>query len=138
MQTTGKSERNTYGWSGKILQVDLSNSKVWEEDLSENLVSGYTGGAGINARLLYEMMRNNIQADPLSPENPLIFGFGILVGTSFPCTSRMTITAKSPLTGIFGDSNGGGSFPAKVKQAGYDHIVFRGKAEKPVALLIEE
>ncbi len=83
-------------------------------------------------------MRNNIQADPLSPENPLIFGFGILVGTAFPCTSRMTITAKSPLTGIFGDANGGGTFPAKVKQAGYDHIVIRGKAEKPAALLIEK
>ena len=138
MQTVKRGAINGCGWSGKILQVDLSNSKVWEEDLSEDLASGYTGGAGINARLLYEMMRNNIQADPLSPENPLIFGFGILVGTSFPCTSRMTITAKSPLTGIFGDSNGGGTFPAKVKQAGYDHIVIRGKAEKPVALLIEE
>ena len=98
MKSTRTSESRKHGWSGKILQVDLSNSKVWEEDLSEDLASGYTGGAGINARLLYESMRNNIQADPLSPENPLIFGFGILVGTSFPCTSRMTITAKSPLT----------------------------------------
>ena len=138
MKNTRTSESHKHGWSGKILQVDLSNSKVWEEDLSEDLASGYTGGAGINARLLYEMMRNNIQADPLSPENPLIFGFGILVGTSFPCTSRMTITAKSPLTGIFGDSNGGGTFPARVKQAGYDHIVIRGRAEKPAALLIEK
>ena len=134
---SGKAKRS-YGWRGKILQVDLSNAKIWEEELSEELISGYTGGAAINARLLYEMMRNNPEADPLSPENPLIFGFGILVGTSFPCASRMTITAKSPLTGIFGDSNGGGTFPAKVKQAGYDHIVIRGKAPKPVALLIEK
>ncbi len=55
MKNTRTSESRKYGWSGKILQVDLSNSKVWEEDLSEDLASGYTGGAGINARLLYEM-----------------------------------------------------------------------------------
>ncbi len=126
------------GWRGRILQVDLTDARVWEEDLSEALISGYTGGAGINARLLYELLRDNPQVDPLSPENPLIFGFGVLVGTAFPCASRMTITAKSPLTRIFGDSNGGGTFPARVKQAGYDHIVFRGKAQKPVALLIEQ
>lgn len=126
------------GWRGKILQVDLTNARVWEEDLPESLITGYTGGAGINARLLYELLRDNPQVDPISPDNPLIFGFGILVGTVFPCASRMTITAKSPLTRIFGDSNGGGTFPARVKQAGYDHIIFRGKAQKPVALLIEQ
>jgi len=126
------------GWSGKILQVDLTNAKVSEEELSEELRSGYTGGAGVNARLLYDLVRANPQVDPLSPGNPLIFGFGVLVGTTFPCASRMTITAKSPLTRIFGDANGGGTFPARVKQAGYDHIVFWGKAAKPVALLIEK
>jgi len=133
----GKSQ-SSGGWSGKILQVDLTNAKIWEEELSEELISGYTGGAGINARLLYDALRKNPEIDPLSPENPLIFGFGILTGTAFPCSSRMTITAKSPLTRIFGDSNGGGTFPARVKQAGYDHIVFRGKAAKPVVLLIEK
>jgi aldehyde:ferredoxin oxidoreductase len=126
------------GWRGRILQVDLTDARIWEEDLSEALITGYTGGAGINARLLYELLRDNPQVDPLAPDNPLIFGFGVLVGTTFPCASRMTITAKSPLTRIFGDSNGGGTFPARVKQAGYDHIVFRGKARKPVALLIEQ
>jgi hypothetical protein len=135
--TPGKSGSSS-GWSGKILQVDLTNGSIREEEISEELKSGYTGGAGINARLLYDALRKNLEIDPLSPENPLIFGFGLLVGTSFPCSSRMTITAKSPLTRIFGDSNGGGTFPARVKQAGYDHIVFRGKAAKPVALLIEK
>ena len=135
--TPGKSGSSS-GWSGKILQVDLTNGTIREKEISEELKSGYTGGAGINARLLYDALRKNPEIDPLSPENPLIFGFGILVGTSFPCSSRMTITAKSPLTRIFGDSNGGGTFPARVKQAGYDHIVFRGKAAKPVALHIEK
>ena len=137
IKVTDKSKTNA-GWSGKMLQVDLTNGTIREEEISEELKSGYTGGAGINARLLYDALRKNPEIDPLSPENPLIFGFGILVGTSFPCSSRMTITAKSPLTRIFGDSNGGGTFPARVKQAGYDHLVFRGKAKKPVALLIEK
>jgi aldehyde:ferredoxin oxidoreductase len=138
MKTSAPGKSGSGGWSGKILQVDLTSAKIWEEELSEELKSGYTGGAGINARLLYEMVRANPQVDPLSPDNPLIFGFGVLVGTAFPCSSRMTITAKSPLTRIFGDANGGGTFPARVKQAGYDHLVFKGKAQKPVALLIEK
>jgi aldehyde:ferredoxin oxidoreductase len=137
-KTTSKNAKSNYGWRGKILQVDLTNSKVWDEELSENLIRDYIGGAGINARLLYDLLRDDPQLDPLSPENPLIFGVGPVVGTSFPCASRFTVTSKSPLTGIFGDSNGGGFFPVRMKQAGYDHIVIRGRADKPVALLIEK
>jgi aldehyde:ferredoxin oxidoreductase len=137
-KTASKKPHNNGGWSGKILQVDLSGSKIWDEELSDDLISGYIGGAGINARLFYDLVRDNPQLDPLSPENPLIFGFGPVVGTPFPCATRFTVTAKSPLTEVFGDSNGGGFFPVRVKQAGYDHIVIRGRADKPVALLIEK
>jgi aldehyde:ferredoxin oxidoreductase len=126
-----------FGWRGKILRVNLSQSKTWEEELPREYIDGYIGGAGINARLLYDLMRHNPQADPLSPENPLIFGCGPLVGTPFPCASRFTVTAKSPLTGIFGDTNAGGWFPVRLKQAGYDHIVIQGKSARPAALLIE-
>ena len=83
------------GWSGKILQVDLSNARVWEEELSEELKSGYTGGAGVNARLLYDLVRANPQLDPLSPENLLIFGFGILAGTTFPCAPGLPLPPKA-------------------------------------------
>ena len=127
-----------FGWRGKILRVDLSDSKIWEEVLSEELVDNYIGGAGINAKLLYDLTCENPQIDPLDPFSPLIFGCGVTVGTRFPCNSRFTVTAKSPLTGIFGDSNAGGWFPARMKQAGYDHIVIQGCAKKPVALLIEQ
>ena len=132
------SKKSKGGWRGKILQVDLSISKIWDEELSDDLINNYVGGAGINAKLFYDLMRDNPQMDPLSPENPLIFGMGPVVGTTFPCAARFTVTSKSPLTGIFGDSNGGGFFPARLKQAGYDHVVIRGKAEKLVALLIEK
>jgi aldehyde:ferredoxin oxidoreductase len=126
------------GWRGKILQVDLSDSRIWEEELPQELMRDYIGGSGVNARLLYNLLRDNPRIDPLSPGNPLIFGFGPVVGTSFPCATRYTVTSKSPLTGIFGDSNAGGYFGVKMKQAGYDHIVVRGSAKQPVALLIEE
>jgi aldehyde:ferredoxin oxidoreductase len=124
--------------SGKILRVNLSSGEIWEEDVSEELKKGYVGGAGINAKLLYDALKDKPDADPLGPENAVIFGPGLLAGTSFPCTSRMTITAKSPVTGIFGDSNGGGFFPARLKQAGYDHVFVTGTADKPVALYIEK
>ncbi len=137
-KTSSEKSRDYYGMQGKILYVDLTNSKIRDEELPDDLITGFIGGAGINAKLLYNLMRDNPQADALSPENPLIFGFGVTVGTSFPCASRFTVTAKSPLTGIFGDSNGGGWFPAMVKQAGYDHIVITGKSDKPAALLIEK
>lgn len=126
-----------FGFMGKILQVDLSDNRGWEEDTPEELMKNYIGGSGINARLFYNLVKNNPYINPLSPENPLIFGFGPLVGTKFPSAVRYTVTAKSPLTGIFGDSNAGGYFGVRAKQAGYDHIIIRGKSEKPVALFIE-
>ncbi len=127
-----------YGWRGNILQVDLTRSKLWVEDLPPELESDYTGGAGINARLLYDLVRGNPDLDPLGPENPLIFGCGPVVGTPFPCATRFTVTAKSPLTRLFGDSNAGGYFAVRMKKAGYDHIVVRGRVERPSALLIEQ
>ncbi len=138
METHQKETASFGGWQGKILKVDLTKGNVWEEELEETLMVDYVGGAGLNAKLLYDAVKDNPHLDPLSPENPLIFGFGPLVGTLFPCCSRFTVTAKSPLTGIFGDSNGGSFFPARVKQAGYDHIFITGKAETPVALFIEK
>jgi len=127
-----------FGWRGKILKADLTKGVAWEEELPRHYMDNYIGGAGINARILYDVLRDNPSVDALDPENPLIFGCGPLVGTEFPCASRFTVTAKSPLTGIFGDTNAGGFFPVRLKQAGYDHIVIQGRADKPVALYIEK
>jgi len=131
-------KKKYFGWRGTILHVDLTSRKIREEELSDEYIEGYIGGAGINARILYDVLRDTPSVDALDPANPLIFGCGPLVGTEFPCASRFTVTAKSPLTGIFGDSNAGGFFPVRLKQAGYDHIVIQGRAEKPVALYIEK
>ena len=90
------SSDGTYGWRGKVLRVNLTRGELHEEELSEDLKNGYIGGAGINARMLYDALRDNIEADPLSPENPLIFGFGILVGTSFPLHLPLYGYGKKP------------------------------------------
>ena len=131
-------DTKNYGWRGLVLRVDLTEATIREEELSDAMKRDYTGGAGINARLFFDAVRTNPDLDPLSPGNPLIFGCGPIVGTTFPCATRYTVTSKSPLTRIFGDSNAGGYFGPKLKQAGYDHIVVTGKSEKPVALYIEK
>ena len=124
-----------YGWSGTILDVDLTRGIVQKKALTENLAHKYLGQAGINARLLYDMVAPG--ADPFSPEAPLIFGVGPLAGTLAPCSGRFSVTFKSPLTGIFGDSNCGGHWASELKMAGYDHIVITGKSESPVYLWID-
>jgi len=124
-----------YGWAGTILRVDLSSGQIEKEPLDENLGRDYIGGRGINSKILYDEVKPGI--DPLGPENRLIFGSGPLSGTIAPAAGRMTISAKSPLTGILGDANGGGYFAPELKFAGYDHIVFKGKSDGPVYLWIE-
>ncbi len=124
-----------YGWMGIILRVDLTSGKIEKEPLSDRLRSNYLGGRGINSRILYDSVGPEV--DALSPENTLIFGTGTVVGTIAPSAGRITVTAKSPLTGILGDGNSGGHFSAEMKWAGYDHIVFTGKADRPVYLWIE-
>ena len=127
--------RKRYGWTGTILEVDLTRSAVRKVDLPEQLAYNYLGQAGINARILYDRVSSD--TDPLSPEAPLIFGVGPLGGTLAPCSGRLSVTFKSPLTGIFGDSNCGGHWASELKMAGYDHIVVTGKAKHPVYLWID-
>ena len=76
--------------------------------------------------------------DALSPANVLVFGVGTLVGSPFPTASRTEVSAKSPLTGLFGTSNSGMFFGTQLKNAGFDALVIKGRAEKPVYLLIED
>lgn len=121
--------------TGKILHVDLSSEKIWEEPLSKKFAMKYLGSRGINAKLLWDFVTPD--TDPLGSENVLIFGAGSLTGTAAPCSGRTTITFLSPATGLYAKSNVGGSWGAELKYAGYSHIVIRGKAIKPVYIWIE-
>lgn len=125
-----------FGYAGSILRVDLTKGKIRKEELQADFARRFIGGSGFNARVLYDEVGVNVA--PLSPENRLMFGIGALSGTSAPCCSRTTITAKSPLTGIYGDSNFGGDFGPTVKFAGYDQIILTGRAKRPVYLWIDD
>jgi aldehyde:ferredoxin oxidoreductase len=86
--------------------------------------------------LLYNHLSPGI--DPLSPENILLVGTGLLTGIPAMGSGRCDIAAKSPITGAIGDSNVGGFFAPELRMAGFDHLVIKGKAEKPVYLWINE
>ena len=123
-----------YGNMGKILEVDLTSGESTEIELDEKLYRDYIGGAGLAAKLLYDW--GNLEAAPLDPENLLIFAAGPLTGIGFSGSSRLSVGARSPLTGIWGQASCGGNFGPELKRCGYDAIVFRGKAERPVFLLL--
>jgi len=123
-----------YGYSGRILRVNLSTKEVKVVELEKDLARAYLGGRGLNiARLYYEVP---LGVDPLSPDNKLLFGVGPVVGTGFPLGARLNVSAKSPLTGILGDSNVGGHFAPELKYAGFDQVVIEGCSDRPVYLYI--
>ena len=125
-----------FGFIGKILRVDLSEGKISEEEIGEDLARRYIGGVGIATKYLYDEVPKG--ADPLGPENLLIFMTGPLTGTASASASRYSAVTKSPLTGIWGQGNSGGSFGPALKRSGYDGIIFEGISSKPVYLKIED
>jgi aldehyde:ferredoxin oxidoreductase len=120
------------GYMGQYLKIDLTNEKIRKEktDLSEG--KKWIGGKGLGAHILYTNLKKNI--DPLSPENILLFMTGPLTGSSVQTSGRWTVVTKSPHTGIFLDSHVGGKFGHRLKRAGYDYLLIRGKASEPVYL----
>jgi aldehyde:ferredoxin oxidoreductase len=123
------------GTHGRILDVDLTSGDVRTKDLDPSLVVGYLGGRGLGTRLLYEGMDPG--ADPLGPENLVVIATSPLVGTNAPTAGRGHMVFKSPLTGVIGTSNSGGTWGAALKSAGYDALIVRGKSSEPVMIDIE-
>jgi len=124
------------GYMGKVLRINLSKKKYEIEELSDTLVKKYIGGSGLAAKLLYDL--TNGATDPLSEDNPLIFMTGPFTGTIIPTSARHTVVAKSPLTGIWAESDVGGSWGYELKRTGFDGIIIIGKAEKPVYIWIRD
>jgi aldehyde:ferredoxin oxidoreductase len=124
-----------YGWVGTVLWVNLSSGKTVKQPLDPKIAHDFLGGRGFNSKILFENINTNL--DPLSPENVLCLGVGPLTGTATPNNGRIEVSTLSPLSGILGDGNAGGFFPAALKFAGYDQIVITGRADKPKYLLID-
>ena len=123
-------------YNGKILHVDLTHLKTWVETPPESFYRKYGGGSAMGVYYILKEMPKGV--DPLSPQNMLTLFVGVPTGLSISGQSRTVASARSPLTGAIGDAQCGGFFPAEMKFAGYDGIVLRGRAPKPVYLWIKK
>jgi aldehyde:ferredoxin oxidoreductase len=124
------------GYAGKILHVDLSKRNQSTEEFSEGEARAYIGGSGLAAKRLWEMTGS--ETDPLGPENVLIFMAGPFTGTKVPLSGRHEVVAKSPLTGIYGESDVGGRWGTELKKAGFDGVVIKGKSAGHTYLWVNE
>jgi aldehyde:ferredoxin oxidoreductase len=121
---------------GKVLRLDLNKEKWEVEELDEEIVRKYIGGRGIGDYILYNEMEPN--TDPLSPDNIMVIASGVLTDTKAPSSSRYMVVTKSPLTGTILTANSGGTWGAALRKAGFDVLVIKGKAKKPVYLWIHD
>ncbi|MBP1714270.1 MAG: aldehyde:ferredoxin oxidoreductase [Deltaproteobacteria bacterium] len=114
----------------------MSARKMADLPISEDMAKKFIGGATLAAALVYDRMQKG--ADPLAPENPLIFSTGPFTGTPLPMVSRYAVGGISPLTGFWGEATSGGRFPFRLKGSGWDGLLLKGKTEKPVYLYLKE
>jgi aldehyde:ferredoxin oxidoreductase len=123
------------GYANQIAWVDLNEGKIDLKPIPEDLALKYVGGRGLGVKFVFD---NGPEVDPLSPDNLLCFMNGPLTGSEANMSGRMAVVTKSPLTGTVTDSHHGGWSAARLRWAGYDGLVFKGKAEKPVYAFIDD
>jgi len=124
-----------YGFNGKILRVNLSTRSHSIEQLPMEYYRLYGGGRGI---IIHTMLTEIPPgADPLGPDNRLIFALGTLTGNVLPGSGRNSVGAKSPLTGAFGEAEAGGFWGAELKRSGFDAIIVEGVSAVPVYIWID-
>ena len=123
-------------WQGRLLRVDLSVGTCTEEPLNMAWAQSYLGSRGLATKYLVE--ETDPKADPLSPDNKLIFATGPLTGTTAPTGGRYTVVTKGALTNAVACSNSGGYFGAELKLAGWDMVILEGRSPRPVYLYIKD
>ena len=123
------------GYMGALLCLDLDRRTRWTWELPPELKELFGGGKGFGAKLLFDLLPPG--ADPLGPDNVLMFLAGPLTGTSAP-SMRACVVTKSPLTGIYLDSFFGGRFGPEIRYAGYDGIILFGQAQEPVYVSVRD
>ncbi len=125
-----------YGYNGKILRVDLTEQTINVEEPEEKIYRTYIGGGALACYYLLKEQKPSV--DPLGPDNTLIFATSAVSGTPGAGFSRFTVSAKSPLTDAFGETEAGGWFGPELKFAGFDAIIIKGRAHRPVYLWIHD
>ncbi|HPW17915.1 MAG TPA: aldehyde ferredoxin oxidoreductase family protein [Candidatus Aminicenantes bacterium] len=123
------------GYHGRVLVADLSAGEVRTEPLAPEAALDYLGGRGLAIRILYDTI--DPACDPLGPDNAFVIASSPLVGTAAPTAGRGHMAFKSPLTGVLGTSNSGGTWGAVFKSSGFDALVVKGASPTPVLIDIE-
>lgn len=122
-------------WVGNVLRVNLTAGTCVSEPLNMEWAHLYLGSRGLATKYLVEEI--DARVDPLSPDNKIIWATGPLTGTMASTGGRYTVVTKGPLTGAIACSNSGGYWGAELKFAGWDMVIFEGRAPTPVYLHIE-
>ncbi|MFB6471135.1 MAG: aldehyde ferredoxin oxidoreductase family protein [Vulcanisaeta sp. AZ3] len=120
----------------RILRIDLSREHFSEEIIKEDVLKRYLGGRGLAAYLALKEIPRGI--DPLDPSNKLYIFSGPLSGIATISSSRVNVTTRSPLTGVYTHSNAGGNFSYWLRKSGYDGLIIEGRAEEPVYLVVKD
>lgn len=123
-------------YCGNILSVNFNESTLETVSFPLEWKKHYLGGRGLGSRIITDLVEPS--TDPLSAENVLVFATGPLTGTGVPLGSRYMVCTKSPLTGTLSSANSGGLFGWKMKKAGFDAVVIRGRAEAPCYLHLDD
>ena len=118
--------KNIYGTTGRILRVDLSNGKVWEEDLDEGVLRQYLGGTGLGIKFLYDEVNPNLSWN--SPDNIIYIGSGPLGGTKLAGSGSFSVVTKGAMTNGTSSTQANGFFGAYLKFSGFDGILIKGAA----------
>jgi len=124
------------GYFKRILWVDLTAEKIEARELSEDFILQYIGGRGFGVKLVWDHLEEG--RDPLSPDNLIAISPGPLNGCYLPASGKTSFVSISPQTGLYGDSNMGGSFGVELRQAGYDGIAIVGRAPRLSYLWIDD
>jgi aldehyde:ferredoxin oxidoreductase len=121
---------------GKLLRVDLTEEKIWEEGINESILKKFIGQIGVGIKILYdEVLQGGSGYDP---ENRLIFMTGPFTGTTLQSPSNYMVITKNPVTNTIAVANSHGYWGPRLKFAGFDGVVIQGKARKPVYLWIHD
>jgi aldehyde:ferredoxin oxidoreductase len=123
------------GYANNLAWVNLTAGKVEFKPVAEGLARKYIGGRGLGVKFVFD---NGPKVDPLSPDNILCFMNGPLTGSEANMSGRMAVVTKSPLTGTVTDSHHGGWSAARLRWAGFDGLIFKGKAAKPTYAYIHD
>ncbi len=129
-------KKQLYGYTGKLLRIDLTGGKVSTEKIAPELLRKFLGGVGYGAKLYYDEIPAG--ADALSPQNKIIFTTGPLSGTKSPGAGFAEVCFKSPLGGVWAESKCGGEWGGTLRKAGYDFLVIEGKAKEPKYISIDD